>query len=597
MPSYSNDFKPICVGDLISSPKYKFIIPSFQRGYRWDEKQVVDLLEDIKRFVLSNNQGNIYYLQPLIVCKSDNVNEWYVLDGQQRLTTLKLILLNLKDYSTKINPNRINNDIYDLQYQSRALIDFNNPNKDLDINNYYVYNSNETIKKWINETGKSNNGNTVLEEMVKCLISETPINETLNTIKFVKFIWFEINQNNKNIVDQIQIYNRFNSNKIKLTPSELIKALYVLDNKKNGNDEKITNLLSEWNAIEKDFQNNKFWYLYSDRDIQTRIDYLFNVISDNYNSQDKDYDKVYREYQDKYDKGEDLTKDWNDVKDYYNNFVKVYEDTILNNYFGYLIYLKENPKDIFNVLNNGFNYDEVCNKLVDKIKKKVFKNIVDFDSIRELTYDENYDLVKKLLLLYNIETCNTLKKKFDFESFYKDKWEIEHVDSQNKSFTSNESKIEWLNNVIDALKLMPDGNNLIDRCNIVKERISVDSNVNLDTLKNDVDDFFCEKDQNGNLIRLGEDEKQTICNLALLDKTTNIAFSNSPFPSKRQYLIKERIEKGYFVPICTERIFLKYYNYTQNNETINLDAFHWTKKDRENYLKDIKEKLAKYLRG
>lgn len=109
--------------------------------------------------------------------------------------------------------------------------------------------------------------------------------------------------------------------------------------------------------------------------------------------------------------------------------------------------------------------------------------------------------------------------------------------------------------------------------------------------------FFCEKDSNGNCIRLGEEEKQTICNLALLDKTTNIAFSNSPFPVKRQYLFSQRIEKGYFVPICTERLFLKYYNYIQNNGNINLDVFHWTKQDRQNYLNDIKNKLTKYLRG
>ncbi len=598
MTNFSNDFKPICVGDLISNNKYKFNIPSFQRGYRWDEKQVIDLLEDIKRFSCQDNQGNVYYLQPLIVCKGDNNNEWFVLDGQQRLTTLKLILLNLKQYKSQKVADKIANNIYEIEYQSRASVDFNIPNKNLDINNYYVFNSNEIIKKWINNIENTSNGTEILERMLNCLISETPTEneKTLNNIKFIKFIWYEIDSNNRELIEQIKIYNRFNSNKIKLTPSELIKALYVLDNKKNGNEEKISNLLNEWNAIEHQFQNDKFWYLYSNNDTQTRIDYLFNVMCNNYKPDEKDFDKAYREYQEKFDNNNDLSKDWVNVKNYYNNFIKIYEDVVLYNYFGLLIYLDENPKDIFDMLNGKNNYDKVCDELSKTIKKKIFKRNDDFDSITQLTYIDNYELVKKILLLYNIETCNSLNTKFDFDSFYKNKWEIEHVDSQNKTFTSNEAKVEWLNNVGEALKLIPNSDILIQRCETTKKQIG-NNNIDLDEIKKEIDDFFCEKDSNGNCIRLGEDEKQTICNLALLDKTTNIAFSNSPFPVKRQYLVSQRIEKGYFVPICTERLFLKYYNYTQNNGTINLDVFHWTKQDRQNYLDDIKNKLAKYLRG
>ena len=598
MGVFSNDFKPICVGDLILDNKYKFIIPSFQRGYRWDEKQVIDLLEDIKRFSCTNNQGYIYYLQPLIVCKGTGNNEWIVLDGQQRLTTLKLIILNFIPYKAKKIADKILNNIYEIEYQSRKSIDFNTPHKDLDINNYYVYNSNEIIKKWINNIENTSNGTTILEGMLKCLISETPCDnqELLNNVKFVKFIWYEINSNNNELIEQIKIYNRFNSNKIKLTPSELIKALYVLDNKKHANEEKISSLLNEWNAIEHQFQNNKFWYMYSNNDTETRIDYLFNVMCDNYKPDEKNYDRAYREYQEKYDNNIDLSKEWSTVKDYYNNFIKIYEDVVLYNYFGLLIYLCENPKSIFDELNSKFNYDEVCARLSKNIKKRIFKRIDDFDSITQLTYIDNYDLVKKILLLYNIETCNSLNIKFDFDSFYKNKWEIEHVDSQNKTFTSNEAKEEWLNNVIEALKLIPNSNDLTQKCENYINKIK-NNNADLDNIKTEIDDFFCEKDSNGNCIRLGEEEKQTICNLALLDKTTNIAFSNSPFPVKRQYLVSQRIEKGYFVPICTERLFLKYYNYIQNNGNINLDVFHWTKQDRQNYLNDIKNKLTKYLRG
>ena len=74
----------------------KFIIPKYQRGYRWQERQVEDLLDDILKFELEKD--NFYCLQPLVV-KKDKCNEKFiVLDGQQRLTTIFLILKFLGEY-------------------------------------------------------------------------------------------------------------------------------------------------------------------------------------------------------------------------------------------------------------------------------------------------------------------------------------------------------------------------------------------------------------------------------------------------------------------------------------------------------------------
>ena len=42
---------------------YKFVIESYQRGYRWDSKQVTELLEDLLEFQKTGN--NLYCLQPV----------------------------------------------------------------------------------------------------------------------------------------------------------------------------------------------------------------------------------------------------------------------------------------------------------------------------------------------------------------------------------------------------------------------------------------------------------------------------------------------------------------------------------------------------
>ena len=81
--------------------KCKFNIPEYQRGYRWEKKQVEDLLNDIKDFIDKRSanlvkENEFYCLQPVVVYKTSDYN-YDVIDGQQRLTTLYLILQALKN--------------------------------------------------------------------------------------------------------------------------------------------------------------------------------------------------------------------------------------------------------------------------------------------------------------------------------------------------------------------------------------------------------------------------------------------------------------------------------------------------------------------
>ena len=82
------------VNEILSSEK-QYYIPSYQRGYRWTEQQVKELLNDIDSF--DNKNDAWYCLQPIVVRIADDENigpgKWYeVIDGQQRLTTLFLII-------------------------------------------------------------------------------------------------------------------------------------------------------------------------------------------------------------------------------------------------------------------------------------------------------------------------------------------------------------------------------------------------------------------------------------------------------------------------------------------------------------------------
>ena len=61
----------------------KFYVPSYQRGYRWNKQQVIDLLEDIWEFSQKNElkKDEFYCLQPIVVKKMDGLEEkWEVID-------------------------------------------------------------------------------------------------------------------------------------------------------------------------------------------------------------------------------------------------------------------------------------------------------------------------------------------------------------------------------------------------------------------------------------------------------------------------------------------------------------------------------------
>lgn len=92
-----------------------FRIPHYQRGYRWEAQEVTELLDDLWGFEKTSNKGEFYCLQPIVLKKNDK-DGYDVLDGQQRLTTLYLLLVYLED---KRKEDNFNQQIFTLNYETR----------------------------------------------------------------------------------------------------------------------------------------------------------------------------------------------------------------------------------------------------------------------------------------------------------------------------------------------------------------------------------------------------------------------------------------------------------------------------------------------
>lgn len=94
--------------DLFSDKKSDFLIPDYQRPYAWDEEQCQTLWDDIFQFSFpDNNYENFddsndeYFLGAIVTYKNEK-GKSEVIDGQQRLTTLMLLLRAFYDKFTNM---------------------------------------------------------------------------------------------------------------------------------------------------------------------------------------------------------------------------------------------------------------------------------------------------------------------------------------------------------------------------------------------------------------------------------------------------------------------------------------------------------------
>ena len=607
-----NTIKETAVGKLLGM---NFFIPGYQRGYRWAEQQVNDLLNDINEFEPKN--GSWYCLQPLVVMKKDGKDEkWEVIDGQQRLTTIYLILACLGV-----------TDKYTIEYETRKdskeflekISEKNEAKAQSNIDFFYMHKAYETINNFFEE--KKN------QEDFK--------DKLLNN---VKFIWYEIDEGE----NPVTVFTRLNMGKIPLTNAELIKALFL--NRSNfgageGKNETLRlrqqEIASEWDTIEYTLQNDEFWlFLNQPGDKRpSRIDFIFDLICEQKALDPEDKKDLKKDigsdeyctfrYFYNYFKTEntDIGFCWKTVKKYFQIFQEWYNDLELYHYVGYLIiYDKkintDNNSKKNNILEYLIEWDNKADKklFLDYIKEMVKKIIGECPDL-DFQYKEdggNKGDCKPILLLHNIQTIinqyNAIKSndkyqigvfyKFPFHLFKLEKWDVEHINSNTTNFeTDEETQKEWLVNIY----LSADGK-LQDK---IKEFFRSEKEEEKKTLFEDIKNEFPSKQE-----EWSPDEKNRIWNYTLLDSSTNRSYGNAIFSSKRRIIIgkdkgkwisapkltkdgklemtEEKDAPSAFVPPVTKHIFLKYYSSTVG------DNNYWTKEDAEAYKKNILDTLKEF---
>lgn len=633
-----------------------FFIPSYQRGYRWKTRQVQDLLEDIKEFIGKGAIGN-YCLQPLVVRRHNDkkdvfaqiqealnkkdiseiknlLNEqWDVVDGQQRLTTLFILLKYLNG-----------GNIYQLSYATRPdsptflnEIGSNNQNSDINVDFKHFGNTYTVIHNWFN-----NHKNVDRKAFLETILNKT------------EFIWYESEEK-----DPIEVFTRLNIGKISLTNSELVKALFLNISNLQDNYLRQNEVAILWDQMEHALQKDEFWCFFHDDEYRqpTRIDFILELV-EMLNNIDTNQDKKSEDYKgitwyiNKKELGSDKYKTfryyyrllkknkkknscqnmaeivWKEIRHTFDLLYEWYNDNECYHYIGFLLSINKEDylKGLFETWRKKKSKEEFACYLKEEIRKvlnaKKIGRKEDLERQYEIDTEDGRAAKKReclpILLLFNIQSVVEKNKMFkenekfetlDFERFpfnlYKKEkgWDIEHI-APNTAFNlpTEKERLEWL-------ELAQKGGSFVDE---ISNYITNHTNLQDKDHDSEPDKDF--EDLRGKLEganSLDYSDRNKLWNFCLLDSSTNRSYGNSTFALKRkEILLRERgmdfeenplviddsdsnaeklKKRRVFIPTCTLNAFTKFYSANATDLSV------WGKYDAGKYLEAIKQTLSVFL--
>ena len=614
--------KGMTISEIEKSPISSFYVKDYQRGYRWTKNEVEELLCDIYE------TEEKYCLQPLIVKESimgdykallDNSGiaeatnstnasstVYELIDGQQRLTTLFLILTKCCDGS-KANARAPQYRIY---YELLRKID-----------DKYILKAKETIDNWFKNKGFDSNSYKTFADKIR---------------EQLFFVWYEMKTDPNLSVEKE--FRNINDGQTPLTNAELFKAMLLNpenaethpDGHKEEIKEKLFEMAYEWDKLEQDLRNENFWFFISNSECseRTHLDYLFELYGvriasmecyqsrraharkrfdwfmDNISQLDRTRErysflaiKAFVEYlcqetgKNKFNNIRDV---WNDIVAQYHRLYSWFKDSELYHSIGYLVATEKKsanesivPTIIADLFTEGYggritSTDFLIGENKAKAKPKnlpALKNYVQeriqahlkgqFEGEEDKTvFSPNYYLrnkkeIRDFLLYVNIWSTHQAGERFLFDKFKNDRngkeavsWDIEHVSARNLKVDITANDIEKTN---------------------IKEWWQQE----LKAMGEPEPTEWNEEAWRSFAKKVNEvDPDNSISNLVLLDSQTNRSYGNALFLGKRAEII-DRDMKNTYIPICTKNVFLKYYTPKPDVSAA------WTDRDRIFYLEII----------
>lgn len=642
----------VCINQ-IRDKGLSFFVPAYQRGYRWRPNEVEVLIDDLVRFSkeegkkAENDRCPFYCLQAVVVKNRNEACDLEVIDGQQRLTTMLILLQALftvknckmmrMAFQGKLKNEEywLENNLYTINYETREsksnwlfeitfayISDKINGNKnktsDLQDRNSDYYHFVDAFEKAIEVFTKWDDD------------ERGRFNSLLN--KQTRFIWY-----NTSLADSsdsnVDIFDRINATKIELNNAELIKALFLQSDHFGSETHLRDQMAIDWDRIEKRLQNPSFWgFVYSTRHpycYQTHIEYLFDLIQ-NKTNEERDYyyytfNKYNQGYPQEFEKRLDYVKIcWKNIQDVMLTLEEWYNDRICYHYIGYLLEYGtelecENAISIpyLKKMLSGITKHERTENL-----KELVKHSLNGVKPEKLFHGTAGNYVTQLLFLLNVQSEQNRKNdnaRFSFSSYkvIKDTigWNEEHVASNSDYTPKFEDReglafaiLEYFTGVskndandIDAYKEKvqnhyPSDNKTRNFCERLLEFFDIQNTdegmKKMNSTYFDIIGYFDQQKEDTfkDDVQIGKSikrEKDYIWNFALLNGTTNKSYGNDIYPLKRKRIMSD--EFYVYTPLCTRAMFEKAYSHKLSNMMV------WGRSDAKDYWDYICKCLKDFL--
>lgn len=611
-----------------------FFVPGYQRGYRWGRQEVEALLNDLWEFYLQTEEKkdeearenlleekkNLFYcLQPIVLYKDEQARE-NLLDGQQRLTTIYLLLSYL---DTRRREEGYDKPLFTLEYATREdsadflakkLFALEKPEVASNVDYHYMRAAYGYIKDWFTQAPKHPGA---AAELIPLLLDEDGKGPNVRVIEYYV----------EDDSDPIDVFLRLNQGKIPLTDAELTKALFLQSDKYDALllpyvSPKLDLIASEWYAYEQQLSVPKFWHFISPYDAQSTppsIRLLLELAARDFQSatsyqnttalwDSKKYTHpcytIFSDYLQGYSGEERLKKIgevWERIYTIFGLISEWYEDQELYHYVGYLMCTESSSSKRLTLLCELLEQAETCTapEFKASLRREIGKKI-EAICLNELSYEERPADIHRVLLLHNIHQhiFTSEQIRFPFDLYTKEKWSLEHIYAQqSEPLRNREEQIGFIEEHIgtfreDAFGDGEETSSLIVRLEDIRSQIQEpekkeSERVSLFEEALGLITAF-EVNQMGDTRSL-----HGLQNLCLLSRGVNSALSNRTFARKREIMreiMRERVMTATqeYIPMATRRVFLKYYSASPK------DNAYWRREDAEAYMEHIRSVCKHY---
>lgn len=332
----------VIIGEKISlkklfSDEFFFTIPEYQRPYSWDQENCEQLFDDI----YESNRDNEYFLGTIILQELEGIGtgkKYAIIDGQQRITTLQILLACLRD---RVTDTQFKNSNQDKIFQKENLADGIPEKVRIEVKESlffrkYIQQENGTV-----EIKNADPKNSAQENMVKAvnIFKDKLLNLTQlqiqSLIQHISQRCIVIYIATKDFEDAFKLFTIVNDRGLQLRRVDILKATNLSPSVINESD--LNKYAALWEQIEEDLGTELFEKL---------ISYIRTI-----EVKEKAKDDILKEYENLIFSKNKILKG-KDFIEYLDNYKAIYEKLLLD-------------KDVLKGDSRELEYTNLLNIMID----------------------------------------------------------------------------------------------------------------------------------------------------------------------------------------------------------------------------------------